>query len=143
MKRKGSKPSRPRRANESSSDDVGYGRPPKSGQFKPGKSGNPKGRRPGSKNESTLINEILQSKVELRDGGKVRKVTVEEAILLRFRNDALKGDVKAANFLFNRSTSEHSSAVKKTGTTKEDQDILKAFADKMKADWARSMDDGP
>ncbi len=46
--------------------DVGYGRPPTEHQFKPGKSGNRRGRPKGSKNEATLINEILNRKIEVR-----------------------------------------------------------------------------
>ena len=34
---------------------VGYGRPPKATQFKPGRSGNPRGRPKGAKSEDTMI----------------------------------------------------------------------------------------
>jgi hypothetical protein len=35
--------------------DVGYGKPPKHTQFKPGHSGNPRGRRRGQQNFKTVI----------------------------------------------------------------------------------------
>jgi hypothetical protein len=38
---------------------VGYGRPPKHTRFKPGRSGNPKGRPRGSRNLSTEMQKVL------------------------------------------------------------------------------------
>ncbi|WP_439364432.1 DUF5681 domain-containing protein [Bradyrhizobium sp. DASA03005] len=82
--------------------DVGYGRPPPEHQFKPGQSGNKHGRPKGSKNEATIINEILNRKIPIRDNGKARKITVLEGILTKAAEDALKGKDKAAAFLLNR-----------------------------------------
>ena len=48
-----------RRSAESHSSAVGYGRPPVAKQFKPGTSGNPKGRPTGAKNLKTLIREAM------------------------------------------------------------------------------------
>ena len=42
-----------------SDEDVGYGKPPKANQFKPGKSGNPKGRPKGARSEATMLVELL------------------------------------------------------------------------------------
>ena len=41
---------------------VGYGRPPVNRQFKPGQSGNPRGRPKGSKNFATIFAEALKKK---------------------------------------------------------------------------------
>jgi hypothetical protein len=81
---------------------VGYGKPPKEHRFQPGESGNPKGRPKGSKNTSTLLRKILDRKIEVRTGATVRKVSVREAILIRFAESALKGDTKSAHFLLQR-----------------------------------------
>jgi Family of unknown function (DUF5681) len=81
---------------------VGYGRPPKEHRFQPGESGNPKGRPKGAKNTSTLLRKILDRKIEVRTGATVRKVSVREAILIRFAESALKGDTKSAHFLLQR-----------------------------------------
>ena len=48
------------------SDGVGYGKPPSEHTWKPGQSGNPKGRPKGSKNKSTILREIFQRKIESR-----------------------------------------------------------------------------
>ena len=47
---------------------VGYGKPPKQHQFQPGQSGNRKGRPKGAKNKATLLREILDRKIEVRNG---------------------------------------------------------------------------
>jgi len=78
---------------------VGKGRPPVSTRWKPGQSGNPKGRPIGAKNFATLWSEALNQKVEIRENGKLRKITVAEGIVKRVVNNALKGDIKATAFL--------------------------------------------
>jgi hypothetical protein len=82
--------------------EVGYGRPPKKTQFKPGQSGNPKGRPKGAKNEATILRHIFNRQIEMRESGRVRKVSVLEGMLLKFTDDALKGNPKSAAFLLNR-----------------------------------------
>jgi len=98
------KPSAPRGDGPSSRSTygVGYGRPPKTSQFKPGQSGNPRGRPKGAKNEATILREIMTRNIEIREGGRARKISVLAAILLRFAESALKGDAKSATFLLNR-----------------------------------------
>ena len=82
--------------------DAGYGRPPRAHQFKPGQSGNPRGRPKGAKNESTILREIFGRKIESRTGGQSRKITILEGILLRITEDSLKGNTKSAAFLLNQ-----------------------------------------
>jgi Family of unknown function (DUF5681) len=79
--------------------EIGYGKPPKKHQFKPGQSGNRRGRPKGTKNTATLLREILDRKIELRTAGSKRKITLREAILTRLTERALKGDTKSAAFL--------------------------------------------
>lgn len=83
-------------------DEVGYAKPPRAHQFKPGQSGNPKGRKKGVKNEATILQELLQQKVALNDRGKRRKIMLLEAVLRRIIEDCLKGNTKSAAFLLNR-----------------------------------------
>ena len=79
-----------------SSRTVGYGHPPVHARFKPGKSGNPKGRPRGSRNLRTIIQDALTTKVVLRQGQGKRSISKLEGIVLRQVDDALKGDPKAA-----------------------------------------------
>jgi hypothetical protein len=74
---------------------VGYGRPPVNRQFRPGQSGNPKGRPKDRKNLTTTLAEILQEKVKVSDRNGARKLSKWEAMLQVWVNKALSGDVRA------------------------------------------------
>ena len=74
---------------------VGYKRPPVSTRFKPGCSGNPKGRPKGQRNFKTIIEEALNAPVLVREGEKKRRVKKAEAIVLRQLDSAMKGDGRA------------------------------------------------
>ena len=79
---------------------VGKGRPPLSTRWKPGQSGNPKGRPKGAKNMMAHLHEALSRRIDIREGGKIRKVSVREAIAISITNLALKkGDPKSILFL--------------------------------------------
>jgi hypothetical protein len=111
------------------SSPKGYGKPPPEHQFRPGKSGNPKGRPKGAKNEATILHDLLHRKVEIRDGGRKRKITVLEAILLRFTEDALKGNTKSAAFVLSRLAANQSGESAPGGDlSEEDHEVLEAFA---------------
>ncbi len=79
--------------------EVGYGRPPKNGQFKPGQSGNPKGRRKGSKNLATDLAEELGETIRIREGDRNLRVSKQRAMLKALVAKALKGDARAASLL--------------------------------------------
>ena len=79
---------------------VGYRRPPVHSRFKPGQSGNPKGRAKGSKNFKTLFDQILNEEVSVREGSEVRKISKAEAILRGVVVGALKGDLRCVATLF-------------------------------------------
>jgi Family of unknown function (DUF5681) len=69
-------------------------------RFKPGQSGNPKGRAKGSKNLKTLFHRILNEQVSLREGDRVRKVSKAEAVLRGLIIGAMKGDPKNVVTMF-------------------------------------------
>lgn len=78
---------------------VGYRRPPAHSRFKPGVSGNPRGRPKGAKNVETLSRDLLNRQVTITKGGSRRRVSLLEAILLAHSQRAIKGDAKAARLL--------------------------------------------
>ncbi len=71
--------------------DVGYGKPPVSGQFKKGQSGNPKGRKKRNLSFQSLVSKMMSDTVRVNIDGQSKLVTVAEATLLKLRNDMLTG----------------------------------------------------
>src|SRR5258708_20178379 len=51
---------------------VGYGRPPVHSRFKPGKSGNPKGRAKQSRNMRTIVQQVLTEDIHIPTGRRIR-----------------------------------------------------------------------
>jgi hypothetical protein len=94
----------PKHARKSSSEgyEVGYGRPPSSGKWKPGESANPGGKKKGTKNRATVLNEIMARKLTVTEHGKTRKITVLEGLLLKCLDPALKGNLKAIAYLIDQ-----------------------------------------
>jgi len=63
----------------------GHGKPPRHDDFKKGQSGNPRGRRPGSKNLATLLESALNQPVTVTENARRRKVTKREAVIAQLR----------------------------------------------------------
>jgi Family of unknown function (DUF5681) len=76
---------------------AGYGKPPESGRFRPGVSGNPKGR-PKRKPAvvANIINDTLNAPVEFRERGRTKVATFRELSLMTLVDDAVKGNLGAA-----------------------------------------------
>jgi hypothetical protein len=74
---------------------VGYGRPPVHSRFKPGKSGNPKGRAKQSRNMRTIVQQVLNEDMQIREGGRVRRMSAIEALVRTTLTRSFKGDPKA------------------------------------------------
>jgi hypothetical protein len=83
------------------SDDYekGYGKPPKENRFKPGFSGNKKGRPKGSKNTYNLLNDILNQKITVKENNENIKISKKVAMLTQLVNKGVKGDIKAISTL--------------------------------------------
>lgn len=79
--------------------ETGYMKPPKSGQFKSGQSGNPKGRPSGSKNTYKLLDDIVNEKVQITKNGRPVRISKKQAMLLQAVNKAVQGDLKALQTL--------------------------------------------
>lgn len=86
--------------------EVGYKRPPKATQFKPGQSGNRKGRPNGARNFSTVIEKELNSRVAVTENGRRKQVTKREIIGKQMINKAAAGDLKAISVVLNETRAQ-------------------------------------
>jgi hypothetical protein len=78
-------------------DKVGYGNPPAASRFRPGVSGNPKGRPKREKSSvAEGIKSFLDVPIEYREGGRVKVATHREIILRKVVDNAVSGDLGAA-----------------------------------------------
>jgi hypothetical protein len=112
---------------EDDDEEVGYGKPPRRHQFKPGQSGNPKGRKKGVKNEVTILQELLQHKVALNERGKTRKIILLEAILRKVAEDCLRGNIKSVGFLLNRYYAAAAGDAVQADLSEDDKEVLDAY----------------
>jgi hypothetical protein len=113
---------------------VGYGKPPKHTQFKPGKSGNPKGRPKGIRNLNTDLEEELSLKILVTEGGQQQQTTKQRAMLKSLFAKALNGDVRASGVLINLILGLEQTRIAAQSTdamVEEDLAILEAFKDKI------------
>lgn len=72
---------------------VGFMNPPKNTQFQRGKSGNPRGRPRKPKDNNTILQQVLDRKVRLREGD--RQITIRNALISKLRELSLQGDKRA------------------------------------------------
>lgn len=82
------KPAKPSKAEY----EVGFGKPPKHAQFKPGQSGNPKGRKKGAKGMKTLAKQMLTAKVPVRSANGTKMMTRMDALLHKMVELSMKGN---------------------------------------------------
>ena len=78
---------------------VGYRKPPKATRFKPGQSGNPKGRLKGSPNLASDLSAELGEQITVREGGQARYISKQRALIKSLMAKALQGDVRATTAL--------------------------------------------
>lgn len=81
---------------------VGYGKPPKSGQFKKGRSGNPKGRPKGPDQRMSpayLFWKVANEDVPIEVNGDRLMMTRLEALFRMLQNLALSKNASAARLL--------------------------------------------
>ncbi|MBO6719075.1 MAG: hypothetical protein JJ913_14050 [Rhizobiaceae bacterium] len=116
--------------------EVGYGKPPKSGQYKPGQSGNPKGRSKGSKNLHTMAREIVQKSVRVQTATGSKKMTRSEVWFEKLAQKADTGDLRSIVALLKFAgteigAAETPEAAEQRPLSRADNQILESFAQRI------------
>lgn len=130
---------------------VGYKRPPRATQFKPGQSGNPRGRPRGAKNFATAIEQELLSPVAVNEHGRRKKISKLMAIAKQLVNKAASGDSRAISVLLSEARSRESQAEATSPlaslSTPADQQVMDHIIERVRAGQrvpaAQSNDDRP
>lgn len=110
--------------------EVGYGKPPVKTRFQRGESGNPKGRKKGSRNLKTDLMEELAERVTLKEGGRTIRLSKQRAMVKALIVKGIKGDERAIARAFDlllRLTGSDEHADTAVPLSTEDQAILDAF----------------
>jgi hypothetical protein len=75
--------------------DVGYRRPPKAGQIKPGEVRNPWGRTGKRRRQEDLLLKIAEEEIRASVNGRATSMTQEEAAYRKLFQDAVRGNPTA------------------------------------------------
>jgi len=121
--------------------DVGFGKPPRDSRFKPGASGNPRGRPKGAKNKRPALNEerlkdiILDEayrEITVRDGDRNVSVPMAQAVVRALAVNAAKGQHRAQRLF-----AEMLSSTKRQNKALADEWLQTAI--EYKVEWEREL----
>lgn len=85
--------------NDNNNYKVGFCKPPVHTRFKPGQSGNPKGRPKGTMDTHRLIDMILSQRIAATIDGVPIRISKRQAMLIRLANNATSGDINSLRLL--------------------------------------------
>jgi hypothetical protein len=78
---------------------VGYGKPPKGSQFKPGQSGNPHGRKKKVPSVLDVLVREADRTIKVQINGTVKSLTKREVLARKLMQMAMEGDLHAARLV--------------------------------------------
>lgn len=124
---------------------TGYKIPPTHSQFKPGQSGNPKGRPRGRRNTYSVLDDLLNQKIPVTQDGKQTKIDKKTAILLQTVNHSVRGDQRAIQTLLPHmlaidENKERLATVRESLST-NDQEILKNLKSRLMSEQTKEVID--
>lgn len=115
---------------------VGYGCPPEASRFKPGVSGNPKGRPMGSLNVATVFAQTLRERIVIRERGRQKTVTKLQAAVKQLVNKAASGEIhairKVVDLIFETEARQDTSTTLSPAITASDQEVIEGIWERLK-----------
>ena len=108
-------------------DSVGYKRPPEATRFKKGRSGNPSGRRKGTRNILSDLVDELSGQTEFDENGRHLKVSKQVAVIKTLVAAALDGDLRAIQALLTVCARIPAASDQNEELSPDDQEILDAY----------------
>src|SRR5450631_3080803 len=76
-------------------ENVGYKRPPRRSQFKPGQSGNPSGKAKGLRSMAAELRDILSEEITFTADGAIKTMSKQRAVASSLITAAIEGDLRA------------------------------------------------
>lgn len=121
--------------NDNNNYKVGFCKPPVHTRFKPGQSGNPKGRPKGAMDTHRLIDAILNKKVAATIDGVPIRISKRQAMLMRLANNATSGDINSLRLLMPHllqidAKKEARARAKAENMSRSDREILDEYLSK-------------
>jgi hypothetical protein len=105
---------------------VGYGNPPMATRFKPGVSGNPRGRPKGARNFNTIVAATVSERLVVTENGRRKRITKIEAAVKQLVNRAAGGDTRSTQLLIGLiQASEARPPDAETQPSQADDDVLR------------------
>ncbi len=126
---------------------VGYMKPPRQTQFKPGQSGNIKGRPKGAMNFATVFEEELRAPIEVTENGKRKRISKRQAIAKQHINKAVAGDPKATVIVLNEvrllESQNQPPVAQSAFVSPEEQVVMDHIVQRIRQSNPASLDPGP
>ena len=132
---------------DDSSYPVGYRKPPKGTRFKPGQSGNSKGRAKGARNFATVIQQELKSRIPVTENGKRKTISKRQAVVKQLVNKAAAGDPRAIPILLNEARLHENQIgagpAEDVFNTTEDQMVMESIRRRIRQSDSQSLQPEP
>jgi len=128
---------KPAAAEASTADErVGYRRPPIVTRFRPGQSGNPRGRPKGARSVSGVIAAALSERVAVTENGQRRHISKLEAAVKQLVNRAASGEIRATQLLlaFTQANESRPASQDEQRFSEDDAVVMKELARRLKGD---------
>jgi len=99
-------------------------RRPRGIPFRPGQSGNPRGRPKGARNLSTIIAAALNEKVDVTENGRRKRITKLEAAIKQLMNRAASGEARATRDVIALAEADQNRAAKPDAPRRATRDAV-------------------